>query len=66
MYDLPIVSPLVHRGRVWVKEAELDKVYHNVEEVPHMTETGYGSPMMMMQTFETGYGDSEVGTWYYD
>ncbi|TYJ98099.1 hypothetical protein E5676_scaffold222G00100 [Cucumis melo var. makuwa] len=32
MYDLPIVPPPVHRGRVRVEEAELDEVYHNVEE----------------------------------
>uniref|UniRef100_A0A9I9EIJ3 Uncharacterized protein n=1 Tax=Cucumis melo TaxID=3656 RepID=A0A9I9EIJ3_CUCME len=34
MYDLPIVPPPVHRGRVRVEEAKLDEVYHNVEEVP--------------------------------
>uniref|UniRef100_A0A9I9EFD9 Uncharacterized protein n=1 Tax=Cucumis melo TaxID=3656 RepID=A0A9I9EFD9_CUCME len=28
MYDLPIVPPPVHRGRVRVEEAELDEVYH--------------------------------------
>uniref|UniRef100_A0A9I9DXD3 Uncharacterized protein n=1 Tax=Cucumis melo TaxID=3656 RepID=A0A9I9DXD3_CUCME len=39
MYDLPIVPPLVHRGRVRVEEDELDEVYHNVEEMPHTTQT---------------------------
>uniref|UniRef100_A0A9I9EG94 Uncharacterized protein n=1 Tax=Cucumis melo TaxID=3656 RepID=A0A9I9EG94_CUCME len=70
MYDLPIVPPPLHRGRVRVEEAELDEVYHNVEEVPPTTQTqsqtGYGSPMTMMPTFGAGYCDSEVGTGYYD
>ncbi|TYK11193.1 mediator of RNA polymerase II transcription subunit 12-like isoform X1 [Cucumis melo var. makuwa] len=70
MYDLSIVPPPVHRGRVRVEEAELDEVYHNVEEVPPTTQTqsqtGYGSPMTMMPTFGAGYYDSEVGTGYYD
>ncbi|TYK01176.1 GATA zinc finger domain-containing protein 10-like isoform X2 [Cucumis melo var. makuwa] len=70
MYDLPIVPPPVHRGCVRVEEAELDKVYHNVEEVPSTTQTqsqtGYGSPMTMMPTFEAGYCDFEVGIGYYD
>ncbi|KAA0049532.1 GATA zinc finger domain-containing protein 10-like isoform X2 [Cucumis melo var. makuwa] len=70
MYDLPIVPPRVHRGRVRVEEVELDEVYHNVEEVPPTTQTqsqtGYGSPMMMMPTFGAGYCDSEVSTGYYD
>uniref|UniRef100_A0A9I9EKH9 Uncharacterized protein n=1 Tax=Cucumis melo TaxID=3656 RepID=A0A9I9EKH9_CUCME len=39
MYDLPIVPPLAHRGCVRVEEVELDEVYHNVEEVPPMTQT---------------------------
>uniref|UniRef100_A0A9I9EG01 Uncharacterized protein n=1 Tax=Cucumis melo TaxID=3656 RepID=A0A9I9EG01_CUCME len=55
MYDLPIVPPPVHRGHVRAKEAELNEVYHNVEEVPPTTQTqsqiGYDSPMTMMPTF---------------
>ena len=39
MYDLPIVPPPIHRGHVRVEEAELDEVYHNVEEMPLMTQT---------------------------
>ena len=35
-HDLPIVPPSVHRGHVRVEEAELDEVYHNMEEVPPM------------------------------
>ena len=70
MYDLPIVPQPVHRGRVRVEEAELDEIYHNVEEVSPTTQTqsqtGYGSPMMMMPTFRAEYCDSEVGTRYYD
>ncbi|TYK16354.1 GATA zinc finger domain-containing protein 10-like isoform X2 [Cucumis melo var. makuwa] len=70
MYDLPIVPQPVHRGRVRVEEAELDEVYHNVEEVPPTTQTqsqtGYGRPMTMMPTFGAGYCDSEVDTGYYD
>uniref|UniRef100_A0A9I9DDI5 Uncharacterized protein n=1 Tax=Cucumis melo TaxID=3656 RepID=A0A9I9DDI5_CUCME len=70
MYDLPIVPPPVHRGRVRVEETELDEVYHNVEEVPPTTQTqsqtGYGSLMTMMPTFGAGYCDSEFGTGYYD
>uniref|UniRef100_A0A9I9ELB8 Uncharacterized protein n=1 Tax=Cucumis melo TaxID=3656 RepID=A0A9I9ELB8_CUCME len=53
MYDLPIVPPPVHRGRVRVEEAELDEVYHNVL-------------MTMMPTFGAGYCDSKFGTGYYD
>ncbi|TYK04204.1 mediator of RNA polymerase II transcription subunit 12-like isoform X1 [Cucumis melo var. makuwa] len=37
MYDLPIVPPPVHRGRVRVEEAELDEVYHKVEELSPTT-----------------------------
>ncbi|KAA0054576.1 mediator of RNA polymerase II transcription subunit 12-like isoform X1 [Cucumis melo var. makuwa] len=39
MYDLPIVPPTVHRGRVRVEEVELNEVYHNVEELPPTTDT---------------------------
>ncbi|TYK22189.1 GATA zinc finger domain-containing protein 10-like isoform X2 [Cucumis melo var. makuwa] len=46
IYDLPIVPPPIHRGRVRVEEAELDEVYHKVKEVHPMTQTqsqtGYG------------------------
>uniref|UniRef100_A0A9I9CU75 Uncharacterized protein n=1 Tax=Cucumis melo TaxID=3656 RepID=A0A9I9CU75_CUCME len=60
MYDLPIVPPPVHRGRVRVEETELDEVYHNVEEVPPTTQTqsqtGY--------EFGTGYYDAGVGPSY--
>ncbi|KAA0026041.1 GATA zinc finger domain-containing protein 10-like isoform X2 [Cucumis melo var. makuwa] len=70
MYNLRDVPPLVHKGRVQVEEAELDEVYHNVEEVLLTTQTqsqtGYGSPMTMMPTFGAGYCDSEVGIGYYD
>ena len=70
MYDLPIVPPLVHRGHVRVEELELDEVFHNVEEVHPMTQThsqtGYGTPMMMMPTFGAEYCNSEVGIGNYD
>ncbi|KAA0025972.1 mediator of RNA polymerase II transcription subunit 12-like isoform X1 [Cucumis melo var. makuwa] len=70
MYHLPIVPPQIHRGRVQVEEAELDEVYHNVEEMTPTTQkqnqTGYGSPMIMMPTFGVGYCDFEVNTEYYD
>uniref|UniRef100_A0A9I9E905 Uncharacterized protein n=1 Tax=Cucumis melo TaxID=3656 RepID=A0A9I9E905_CUCME len=70
MYDLPIVPLPIHRGRIRVEEAELDEVYHNVEEVPPTTktqsQTGYGSLMTMMPTFGARYCDSEVGRGYYD
>ena len=70
MYDLPIVPPTVHRGRVRVEEAELNEVYHNVEEVPPTTQTQsqtrYGISMTMMPIFGAGYYDSKVGTGYYD
>ena len=38
MYDLSIIPPPVHREGVWVEKAKLDEVYHNVEEVPPMTQ----------------------------
>ena len=70
MYDVPIVPPPVNMGRVRVEEPELDEVYHNVEEVPPVTQTqsqtGYGSPMMMMPAFRVGYCDFKVGIGYYD
>ena len=51
-----------------MKEAELNEVYHNVEEVSTQTQsqTGYGSLIMMIRTIGVGYCDSEVGTRYYD
>ena len=65
MYDLPIVPPPVHMVCVLVEEAELDEVFHSLEEVSPMTyiqsQIGYGAPMMMMPTFGAGYCDYEVG-----
>ncbi|KAA0040602.1 mediator of RNA polymerase II transcription subunit 12-like isoform X1 [Cucumis melo var. makuwa] len=59
MYNVSIVPLPVHRARVRVEEAELDEVYHNVEEVPHTTQTqsqtSYGSLMTMMPTFGVGF-----------
>ena len=40
MYTIYLLyNPLVHKGSVPVEEVELDEVYHNVEEVPPMTQT---------------------------
>ncbi|KAA0066290.1 gag protease polyprotein [Cucumis melo var. makuwa] len=40
MYTIYLLyNPLVHKGSVPVEEVERDEVYHNVEEVPPMTQT---------------------------
>ena len=70
MYNLPFVPPPIHTRRVRVEEAKLDEVFHNVEEVPPMTQTqnqtGYGTPMMMPPTFGARYCDYEVSNENYD